>query len=243
MPEPLILCGVGIASFSSVVTVGTFAWCTIQLHCQWNKQYFIKRNRNLVVMNLCCWLIYGITLNFFFDLIERLAIDTSFKENLVYFDVCYYVLSTSVWFGIQIHCIRIWLLYFNLQISQILKNRNWQAIINPDIFKNNWYLNPINQRRFGYGNSSKNLIIVAGIISIIMSITHIALYFLGKAQLMKNGAFIFAAIYALTGLILFGSAVKLFVLLLLFRFFFNFLIDNLTIITANIYNDNMEKNW
>ena len=117
------------------------------------------------------------------------------------------VLVITLYLGVQIHCIRVWLLYFNLRISQILKNRNWQAIINPQIFKNNWYLNPVNQRRFGHGNSGKTLIIFAIVISTILSIIQVTFYLIDRERLIPNRKLVFAGI-AVPSFIVFVSAVK-----------------------------------
>ena len=62
-----------------------------------------------------------------------------------------------------VQMIRIWLLYFDMQLSQSIRNHYWRMAINPSSVTNNWFLNPINQRRFG--NNGKYLFCIGFCIS------------------------------------------------------------------------------
>ena len=70
-------------------------------------------------------------------------------------------------FAVSLYVIRAWLLYFDMRVSQLTKNLEWRMAINPTIASNNWYLNPINQRRFG---SNGIYLVLLAIISAIAEI-------------------------------------------------------------------------
>ena len=70
------------------------------------------------------------------------------------------------------------LLYFDVHVSHLLKNKNWQIAIDPTVLKNNWYLDPTNQRK--YANNGKNLLIVAFIFSVVVALGHVAMFILER---------------------------------------------------------------
>ena len=78
----------------------------------------------------------------------------------------------TVGFGATIHMCRVWLLYFDMQLSRSLQNKTWQMAIDPNIESNNWFLDSKNQRN--YGRNGKRLLIYGFSIDIFV----IAIFFL-----------------------------------------------------------------
>ena len=62
-----------------------------------------------------------------------------------------------------------------MQLSQILKNKDWRMAIDPNIVSNNWFLNPRNQKRFG--NNGHYLWFIGFCSTIIEMIVYISFHF------------------------------------------------------------------
>ena len=92
-------------------------------------------------------------------LCDQFTLNTWFFRVYVSFVIPITVLDTTV------QMIRIWLLYFDMQLSQSIRNHNWRMAINPTSVTDNWFLNPINQRLFG--DNGKYLFFIGFCINII----------------------------------------------------------------------------
>ena len=78
----------------------------------------------------------------------------------------YYIfLQTVIALLSTLYLIRSYILYFDMQHSQAMKNKEWRMAINPNHFS--WYLDPKNQKLFA--KNGKNLIIIGFILTIIES--------------------------------------------------------------------------
>ena len=90
----------------------------------------------------------------------------------VYFNtwvLAYYCLiGPLVFFVSSLYLIQLWLLYYDMQLAQSIKNKNWRMAINPQSVSNNWYMKPRNRKLFG--NNGKYFFIIASIICIIEGI-------------------------------------------------------------------------
>ena len=80
-----------------------------------------------------------------FTIDDILSMNNPFEEFTIDAFTNYSAPTLFFWMAIQIYLLRVWLLYFDMQLSQILNNRHWQIVINPMSYTNNWYLNPKNQ--------------------------------------------------------------------------------------------------
>ena len=70
--------------------------------------------------------------------------------------------------------IRVWVLFFDIKLSHLIKNQTWRMAINPTIVSNNnWYLNPKNQRLFA--NNGKYLCIL-GYLESVLEVTISAIF-------------------------------------------------------------------
>lgn len=78
--------------------------------------------------------------------------------------------------------------------SKLLKNRNWQIVINPNVLHHNWYLNPVNQHKYGYRNSGKKLIIFAVIVSVVVATIQITFYLLSYTHVLRSRLLVFVGI-------------------------------------------------
>ena len=114
-------------------------------------------------------------------------------------------LATFAMFTPTIYVMRAWLLYYDMRLSQTLKNQHWQMAIDPNLLSKNWYLNPKNQRRFG--NNGYQLLFYG----FCLSLCEMSLFYL----LWFSGQFIAAVTSA--GFLLMSK-----VLYLLIEFFFWF---------------------
>ena len=129
-----------------VFTIPTYIWCYIGLRKHWHEQYFVKRRPMLLLILMTLGQVYS----FNESVVPCLKIIFDHNKIISFIlDTFYWILLTLTTFATSLYIIRIWLLYYDMQMSQLLKNRNWQVAINPDIIARNWYLNPNNQRRFG----------------------------------------------------------------------------------------------
>ena len=145
-----------------IIVFGYVSWCCMQLRHHSAEQYFIKRRPFLIVLILVCGV--GAWTEVFtigWRTLSKIKHVNSFeaREGLLTF----FILLTSeilqglvgTLFGSTLVLIRIWLLYYDMQVSHILKNKNWQMIIDSNSIENNWYFKSKNQKR--YYNNGKML--------------------------------------------------------------------------------------
>ena len=137
-------------------TIGTalFIWSLIQLNRNRHSQYFIKRRPLFTISTLVgdLMILIGISIYTIFEPIANLHRRNNNTMKIIS-DTLYW--TGWVLASFQILCptlvfIRIWLLYYDMQLSQLLKNQTWQMAINPEIVSRNWFINHKNQRRFGH---------------------------------------------------------------------------------------------
>ena len=142
------------------LTSVSFTTWSIHILLQHKKQqYFVKRRPLLVgvtVISHCCVGLFGIQ---YVCILQMLQLLDTEQDNHNYddtvqplrfsSDIIGWIFETFALVSPTILLIRFWLLYFDMELSQLLKNQHWQMVINPNKLSNNWFLNPKNQRRFG----------------------------------------------------------------------------------------------
>ena len=147
MPSLLLTISyVGLSAVTFLLLTPYYIWCCYLLYQHWDKQYFVKRRPFLVVIQLGIAFIFLIG-NAPANTTLLLVPNHNFTEKwlLIYF----FIFIPLIIFNGTIFLNRIWLLYYDMQLSQLMKNHNWRMAINPTIESNNWFLNPRNQRLFG----------------------------------------------------------------------------------------------
>ena len=147
-----------------IIVFGYFSWCCVLLHRHSREQYFVKRRPFLIVIIYLCgvgfWaqtLIAGWRTLRNIEQINSFDTDTN-EDSTTFFillmgEILNVLFGSS--FGFTLSLIRIWLLYYDMQVSHILKNKNWQMIIDSNSIENNWYFKSKNQKR--YYNNGKML--------------------------------------------------------------------------------------
>lgn len=139
--DGFLICEVTLTGFIIIYLL----FCLKQLKQHWNEQYIIKRRR----LSMMIW-VWAIVILPIAQTINRLLQRFTSFETLPYvLSIFWIVWNFSALFIGCFAAIRLWLLYYDIQLSQSTKNRQWRMAINPDIVSKNWFLNPSNQRKFG----------------------------------------------------------------------------------------------
>ena len=149
------------AIVTAIVSTIFFCFCLIELIKYRKEPFFQKRRPVLVLTTLIVYyfaIIADVVLESIFD--AQITNSTSSRILLDWIRWPMFICSYMV---LSMILIRMWLLYYDMQLSQSLKNQNWQMAINPDVVSSNWFLKLKNQSR--YGKSGKYLIIAALIIA------------------------------------------------------------------------------
>ena len=151
-----------------------FVYCSILLHKYQQKEYFVKRRPISLYIHHCSilvWIVYvnqgGYNIFYLSSVSDKTAYQIHFGLDIVGHVAALGFASTT-------YLCRIWILYFDMQLSRSLQNKSWQMAIDPNIESNNWFLNPKNQRN--YGRSGKRLFLYGFIIDIFV----IAIYVLAR---------------------------------------------------------------
>ena len=135
-----------VAGLWFVLIIPTYIWCCIALRKHWHEQYFIKRRPTLLLILITLGQLYS----FNESVVPCLKIIFDDNKAISFIlDTLYWMLLATTTFATSLYIIRIWLLYYDMQLSQLSKNRKWQEAIVPYQIKDNWYLSPHNQRKFG----------------------------------------------------------------------------------------------
>ena len=153
-PNGIVL--VSLLCLNVIIIVSFFTWCCVLLLNHWNQQYFIKRRHVLILLELISALGFngmGITvvLATLVKRVEKDNIDLNLSDDTIaiIYDTSQIIFCiVSISFGLTIVLIRIWIFYYDMEISHIKKNQNWQMVIDADIINNNWFLNIKNQQKY-----------------------------------------------------------------------------------------------
>ena len=111
-----------------------------QLKSQWNERYLIKRKRSII---LCLYLLILVTT--IFVILYAIARSQQIHEvaflqpeMLTFFASG--VLNTLHLLVALVLGIRVWLLYCDYQYCELLMSRQYQIVIDPESYQNNWFL-------------------------------------------------------------------------------------------------------
>ena len=156
------------ASVTFAINFGVGIYCLVQINKYKHKPFFRKR-RPLVVFTSTFSLL---CVNCGTLILPALEIGLEPLLNKQWENVILIIGMCCLFFGFlmpTLFVVRVWLFYYDMQLSQLLKNQNWQMAINPNIESKSWFLNPTNQRK--YGSNGKYLIIIASIIALFECVT------------------------------------------------------------------------
>ena len=163
------------------IIVYYFIYCGALLHKHYKKAYFTKRRPMFTLITHMMLLFWTIFLNNGAYMNEIVLSESRYKKahNVWHLFETGFVLLT-LGFGATVHMCRVWLLYFDMQLSRSLQNKTWQMAIDPNIVSNNWFLDSKNQRNFG--RNGKKLLFYGFLIDIFV----IAIHFLIKKIIEIN---------------------------------------------------------
>lgn len=139
----------------------------LALKRDWNKTYFVKRERILVVgILIACGIMQYLCIPISFLLIV-------FKNpflNSLYINVILPLYLINMVVGICLYSIRTWLLYFNLELTKYNLDKQWLVAMDPVTSSTNWFKNK--QQTLG---SARYLLSYTAILIIVTFISHILL--------------------------------------------------------------------
>lgn len=155
-----IIAYVVLLSLLVLILVPFQIWCLLQIKQNWDEPYMKKRRRVLVlslVSALCVFSFLLVPNQVIYDIYFSEREDGQYFCFTVDSNIYCYIASIICWiilfptgiFSSSLFPIRVWLLYYDLQLSRFAQNKEWQMAINPTIESSNWFVNPKNQRRFG----------------------------------------------------------------------------------------------
>lgn len=183
--QPIMISYLVLMSLIVCVVIPYETWCFIQIKQNWTKPYMKRRRPELVLWLVIMMSLFPLLLipaQFLIDfyIASQYVTDYSFFKQENVYTVSYVILVWAILFPANIlmnnlGVIRIWLLYYDLQVSKFIKNKEWQMAIDPTIESKNWFINPIHQRRF---RDCKKLIRVAMIGTVIEELIFIVIAFL-----------------------------------------------------------------
>ena len=150
-------------------------YCLIQLNKHKHQQFFEKRRKWLVLTILITLFMLTVLVSVTsvkVALSESNMLNTKAIKIFVQIEYCLYFFA---YLFPTISFVRLWLSYYDMQISQLVKNQNWQMAINPNIESKSWFLNPNNQRK--YQSDGRYLITIAIILCLLETVAFYLLDF------------------------------------------------------------------
>ena len=124
-----------VAFISSIFAAGFTVWCLFKVVEHWNQLFFIKRRRLLTSSLLIQYGAFFLGVPVIITYILLLSTNPNSKttktlQKAQFF--AYTFLVTPSFIIIQyIYSVRVWLLYYDMLLSKIQKNRQWRMIIDP----------------------------------------------------------------------------------------------------------------
>ena len=158
MVTSLDVANVSAVAMVLCMVIPMYIWCLFLLHKHWKQQYFIKRRQFFIVAQMTGLTLWSISASPFSALIYFYGDELKFLSNN-YFTIYVCAIVPLPILISNLYLIRIYLLYYSMELSQLIKNKNWRMAINPIKIANNWFLNINNQKK--YYNNTKYLIIIA----------------------------------------------------------------------------------
>ena len=153
--DELLISYASISIYLYIFCTTYAVWSIRVLITHRKRQYFVKRRSFLVGATIISNLFSILSFTNLFcvtPLLELLDIEHE-NDTIQWLSfICAmtgWIFGTFTVIAATLFLIRVWLLYFDMELSQLLKNQHWQMAINPKKISNNWFLNPYNQRRFG----------------------------------------------------------------------------------------------
>ena len=153
----------------AVIDFTFLIYCLIQLNKHKHQQFFEKRRKWLVLTILITLFMLTVLVAVTSVKVALTDSDMLDRKTITIFSHIEYCLYFFGYLFPTISFVRIWLSYYDMQISQLIKNQSWQMAINPNIESKSWFLNPNNQRK--YQSDGRYLIIIAIILSLTEAVT------------------------------------------------------------------------
>ena len=183
------------AFFATISLIPLLIYCLLLLKKNGKKAWFVKRRPKLVAISLISSAIPAISVSYI--MLSRYMIDPDSDQGSQSQQIAELLIwsihTPSVFISLGFYIIRFWLLYYDTQLAQVIKNREWRMAINPNTASNNWFLKPQNQRIFG--NDAKYLIIMNILITIVVNVIACVSWVATNTPLL--GVIVYATIFLL----------------------------------------------
>lgn len=105
------------------------------LHADWNKAYIAKRHRILVIISIT--LIFCI--QFAYIMPSNILFLISGNTDIAYYYLVVISLIPIVYTYVTINTLRIWFLYFDINITKFRLEKAWLVALDPETEKHNWF--------------------------------------------------------------------------------------------------------
>ena len=136
---------IALAAWMSVVSLPLYLYGTATLYRDWNKAFFVKRHRVLIVVSIIN--LIGIQFVYLIPTCTEYLLNRTTETTYFYTIVTVLVPNTYSYFALN--CIRAWLLYYDINITKFQKHKAWLSAIDPETENKNWFKN----KESTYGNS------------------------------------------------------------------------------------------
>ena len=130
----------------SSITLALTIWSIRTLLLGHKKQYFAKRSPLLVLLSIISsrFVVLSSTNSYCFQPFIHVFHEEhnmAFRQPILIASwLLGWIFGTFATILPTVYLIRVWLLYFDMKLSQLLKNKNWQMAINPNKISNSWFL-------------------------------------------------------------------------------------------------------
>ena len=118
-----------------IFTVGLCVWCSIKFGQHWNELIFVKRRRlltlALLIQYVVAFLTIPVAIFFTWSLGTNPNSKTTKALRVAHFSGYTFLMLPAFTMIQYLYLTRVWLLYYDMLLSKIQKNRQWRMIIDP----------------------------------------------------------------------------------------------------------------
>ena len=130
-----VLCIVALILW--IFTIGFAVWCSFKFGQHWNELIFVKRRKLLTLALLIQYLVVFVTIPvvIVFTLLFRTNPNSESTKALrvAHFFAHTFLMVPAFTIIQYLYVTRVWLLYYDMLLSKIQKNREWRMIIDPKV--------------------------------------------------------------------------------------------------------------
>ena len=151
---PALLMIAGIEPLVTVVPL--WIWSCYLLKTHWSNPFFTHRRPWFLFLQInfiCFWMLVTGPLH----ALGYFAFKDSFDSYFNTWTLLYYcIIGPLMSFVMSLYLTQIWLLHYDIQLAQVIKNKHWRMVIDP--INNNEFSNWFVKHKTVYGNAKKIVI-------------------------------------------------------------------------------------